>query len=81
MATSLEERVAQLEAEMAGMRSLLVTGVQSETPDAIPWWKQIAGVFADDRSAFDEAMRLGRAYREAQRPPEDDASNTEEPPR
>ena len=34
-------------------------------PAAEPWWKRIAGVFADD-PAFDEAMRLGREYREAQ---------------
>ena len=32
----------------------------------LPWWKQIIGTFADD-PAHEEAMRLGREYRLAQR--------------
>ncbi|ACK65659.1 conserved hypothetical protein [Rippkaea orientalis PCC 8801] len=32
-----------------------------------PWWEQIVGTFADD-SVYDEAMKLGREYRESLRP-------------
>ena len=32
-----------------------------------PWWRQIAGQFAND-SMYEEAMRLGREYRESLRP-------------
>lgn len=32
-----------------------------------PWWEQIAGTFADN-SVYDEAMRLGREYRDSLRP-------------
>lgn len=37
----------------------------------LPWWKQIVGTFADD-PAHEEAMRLGREYRRAQREDYDD---------
>jgi hypothetical protein len=29
-----------------------------------PWWKKIAGIFADD-PAFEEAMGLGREWRQS----------------
>ena len=32
----------------------------------MPWWKQHLGIFADDL-AHEEAMRLGREYRESQK--------------
>ena len=32
-----------------------------------PWWEEISGSFAND-PAFDEAMRLGREWRESFRP-------------
>ena len=32
-----------------------------------PWWEQISGTFAND-PICDEAMRLGRKWRESQRP-------------
>lgn len=53
----LELRVAALEAEV---KRLKATHNQ-------PWWEKISGTFADD-PVYDEAMALGRAYREAQRP-------------
>ncbi|MBE9053493.1 hypothetical protein IQ243_24405 [Nostocales cyanobacterium LEGE 11386] len=31
-----------------------------------PWWEQISGTFADN-SVYDEAMRLGREYRNSLR--------------
>jgi len=33
-----------------------------------PWWEQISGAFADT-PACEEAVALGRQYREAQHPP------------
>lgn len=61
MATStLEERVALLEQEVLQLK-------RQVQPSAGVWWDQISGVFADV-PAFDEAVDLGRRYREAQRP-------------
>ena len=58
---TLEERVALLEQEILAMKR------QLPKPPVVPWWEQISGVFADT-PAFDEAIDLGRRYREAQRP-------------
>ncbi|BAZ14433.1 hypothetical protein NIES4071_62770 [Calothrix sp. NIES-4071] len=58
----LEERVAALEAEVARLKNQLEH--QAET--ATPWWKKVAGKFKDN-PAFEEAMSLGREYRESQR--------------
>jgi hypothetical protein len=49
----LEELVARLKAELEEIR-----GPQ------VPWWQKISGSFAND-PAFDEAMRLGREWRES----------------
>ena len=56
----LKDRVAALEAEMARLKEKLEI-------DSKPWTEAIAGAFAND-PAFDEAMRLGRKYRESLRP-------------
>lgn len=58
----LEERVAILEAEVARLKNQ----VEHQTESATPWWKKVSGTFKDN-PAFDEAMRLGREYRESQR--------------
>lgn len=61
MATStLEERVALLEQEVLQLK-------RQVQPSAGAWWDHISGAFADV-PAFDEAVDLGRRYREAQRP-------------
>jgi hypothetical protein len=59
----IETRVAILEAEVERLRSKVEAG---GTPPA-PWWERIAGTFADD-PAHEQAMKLGRTYRESLRP-------------
>jgi hypothetical protein len=63
---SLEERVTALETEVAQLKR--------ERHDAtllsLPWWARRFGAFQDD-PMYDEAMRLGAAYRQSQSPPED----------
>ena len=62
-ARELEARVAALEVEMAQLKQKLDT----VTKPAKPWWEEIYGTFADD-PIYEEAMRLGREYRESLRP-------------
>ena len=61
--TSLEQRVAVLEVEVARLKQER-TGA---TALPKPWWEEIRGTFKND-PAYEEAMRLGRQWREAQRP-------------
>lgn len=59
MATSsMEKRLSALEQEVERLKAQL---------DTRPWWEKVAGSFAND-PMFDEAMRLGREYRESLRP-------------
>lgn len=72
---TLEERVAVLEAQMASLK--LEQTQPPETMDKVPWWEQIRG-WAKDDPLYDEAMRLGREWREAQREEhEDEAASAE----
>jgi hypothetical protein len=66
--TSLEARMAVLEAEVARLKEQLAAQKPST---ASPWWERIYGMFADS-PAYEEAMRLGREYRESLRPSDDD---------
>ncbi len=59
----LEERVTALEAEVARLKAM----VEELVGDHKPWWKRIVGTFSND-PAFEEAMRLGREWRESFRP-------------
>jgi hypothetical protein len=56
-------RVATLEAEVTQLKRQ----IEAVTLPAKPWWEHVVGAFADD-PAFEEAMRLGREYRESLRP-------------
>jgi len=57
---TIEERVKSLEEEVAGMKALL-GGAPPRGPD----WERTVGTFEGD-PLFQEAMRLGREYREGQ---------------
>ena len=59
----IETRVAILKAEVERLRSKVDAG----GPPMTPWWERIAGSFADD-PAHEQAMKLGRTYRESLRP-------------
>jgi hypothetical protein len=59
----LESRVTALEVKVAQLQRQL----EAATPDDKPWWEHVVGAFADDPD-FEEAMRLGREYRESLRP-------------
>jgi hypothetical protein len=67
MATTVEERLALLEEKVARLTN------EPKGPPAAPWWKKIVGVYKDDPE-FDEAERLGKAYRESQRPQQDETA-------
>jgi hypothetical protein len=67
---TLKERVAALEAEIARLQAenvRLTATIEELGGDTRPWWEKIAGSFAND-PAFEEAMRLGREWRESFRP-------------
>ena len=64
---ALEERVTLLEAEAARLKARQATATPE---DAAPWWKKLVGIYEGDPD-FEEVVRLGREYREAQRPPEE----------
>jgi hypothetical protein len=59
----LENRLSAVETELALPESKVE---QKNGTSEIAWWKKRMGVFADD-PMYDEAMRLGREYREAQK--------------
>jgi hypothetical protein len=59
----IEKRIAVLEAEVALLKSKVE---KKDDKNEVPWWKQRIGIFADN-PAYDEAMRLGREYRESQK--------------
>jgi hypothetical protein len=61
---SLEERVAALEAKIAQ----LTREQQGAGEPPAPWWEQRFGAFAES-AEYEEALRLGREYREALQPP------------
>jgi hypothetical protein len=62
-AETMEARLSALEREMAQIKRLL----RSKSARTQPWWERIAGVFEDD-PVFEQAMKLGRQYRESLRP-------------
>ena len=55
----LEKRVLSLEETLEKLRQKV-----EKTDEVRPWWEQVRGTFKDD-PIYDEAMRLGRAWRES----------------
>ncbi len=58
----LENRISVLEKEVA----VLKQKIEKEKKPKEAWWNNIPNVF-NNNPAYDEAMRLGREYRLAQR--------------
>jgi hypothetical protein len=68
MATSnTQTRLSNLEAEVEKLKEQIANG-KPVIPQQ-PWWEKIWGTFAND-PYYDEAMELGRKYRESLRPKE-----------
>lgn len=63
---SIEERLTAVERELADLKTRL-----SATPKSENWVDKISGSFKDDPE-FDEILRLGREFRQADRPKDDD---------
>ena len=61
----METRISVLEKELDILKSKFEKIEKNEKPK-VAWWEERAGMFADD-PIYDEAMRLGREYRLAQR--------------
>lgn len=64
--TSVEDRLATLETEVARLKKVLPESAAARKP----WWEEIRGIFKDDPH-YEEAMRLGREWRAAQKPEHD----------
>lgn len=64
---TLEDRLAVVENELLQVKRRLAA---EGTQPAVAGWEKMFGIFAESEG-FDEAVRLGREYREAQRPPEE----------
>lgn len=59
---TMKQRLDELEMQVAELAKRL-------PPPEEPGWKKVLGIFGpEDAEAFDEAMRLGREYRESLRP-------------
>ena len=61
-ATEIENRVSVLESEISTLKEKLAK--LEKNPEN--WWQKVSGTFADDAD-YEEAMRLGREYRAAQK--------------
>ena len=62
--SNLALRVSEIEAKLEQLTQQVAS--QAKKPD-VPWWEKIWGTFAND-PYYDEAMELGRKYRESLRP-------------
>jgi hypothetical protein len=67
---ALENRLTAVERDLAELKQTFA-GAKRNPPG--PWWEKMFGAFADSEG-FDEAVRLGREYRESLRPGKDEES-------
>jgi len=67
----IEQRLAALEAEVARMKKQLAKAV----PAGGDWLNEIFGAFEND-PIYEDAMRLGREYRESLRPKKSSKTST-----
>jgi hypothetical protein len=65
MSNTIEQRLANVERELAELKGELQT-----LKPARNWIDSICGTFRDDPE-FDEVLRLGKEIRDAEQPPED----------
>jgi hypothetical protein len=70
--TELEKRLSAVETELTLPENKVE---QKNGTSEIAWWKQHIGIFADD-PMHEEAMRLGREYRESQKPDYDEVEES-----
>ncbi len=59
---TLEGRLTAVEKELAELKQFV-----AKSQNGARWWERMFGSFADSEG-FDEAVRLGREYRESLRP-------------
>jgi hypothetical protein len=62
---TIEEHIKNIESTLEAEATQLESETEIDSSSR-PWWEQIAGTFADN-SVYDEAMRLGREYRNSLR--------------
>ncbi len=62
-AQTIEERLTAVETELQQLKR--ERDLNKGQDKAVPWWEQIRGQFKDD-PMYDEAMRLGREWRESE---------------
>ena len=65
---TLADRVKTLENELAQLKQQVA---MSHPPPVVHRWEKIIGTFANSEG-FEEAVRLGREYRESLRPSEEE---------
>ena len=62
---TVEERLTALEAEVKQLKQAKEADQMDKSDDTTPWWKQIIGIHANS-PGFEEAVRLGREWRESE---------------
>jgi len=68
---TLDSRLTAVENELAELRRGLNA---RKAQNATAWWEEMFGSFAGSEG-FDEAVQLGREYRESLRPKEDEKTS------
>ena len=65
---ALENRLKAVEKDLVELKKRFA-GAKRNPPS--PWWEEMFGSFADSEG-FEEAVRLGKEYRESLRPKKDE---------